>query len=566
VKIMKTELLRRWRLRLLVAGLALGAHFVVLTAATLAQPPGQPPGQAAGQGQGQGQAPGQPAAQPQAQNPAAPPGGAGFPQGVPRGGSGPEGAAGMPSNGQNPMGAMANPAGPGKLGPPEFSRKSFDSGHIAWVALATLGGLLAIPGAIFFYSGRTGRIDPQEASVSFLPVAAVIVLSWVLVLYSFSFDFNIGAANKAEKDFKGPEGQYTGLPVLGSIRHLALGGFDPQVAADAREYPVRRRKDQIPHTLFMMFQVAIATIAAAPLAAALSSRLRSMGLLLGILLWSAFVCVPLAHWIWGFGWLQQRGALDFSGGTLLHISAGFSALAAALVIGRDTRAPLLPHADGVTGTRNACLGGAMFFVGALCLNGGAALAAGPVAVSAILCALLAAAAGGTAWGLLGLIRTQELKSSDFAAGAVAGLAAIAACSGFVAPQSAIMIGATAGIVCRVFCESLANRPNTELLQIFGIQGVGGVLGVLLAGVFAMTSFAGEDAQHKAIDGLLSGNTELLVTQSLTALVAIVVALFGSFLAISMARIAGGLKTAGETDSSGAPAPVDAPVEWVTNIR
>ena len=435
------------------------------------------------------------------------------------------------------MGAMMQPTEPGRRGPRIFTRTTFDPGHVAWVAVAALGTTLIVPGWLFFYRGWMGTSDLSRSGLSrtggqILVLAVLLSLGWGLLAHSHAFGLNWGAEDALEKELVGPDGQYTGFPLIGGTRHTGLQRLEPEVAADDHEFPLRRRRDSIPHMLFMMFQMMVAVIAPMPLVVLLSDRLKSGPLIVALIGWSALVYVPLAHWIWGFGWLRSMGVQDYAGGAVLHMAAGFSALA---VLPLLPRRPTRPSPAAAEHAGFICLGGALLWAGSLFLNGGSALGAGPSTVAAIVCAHLAACAGAVGWAGAGWLRNGSAAFGDVVAGAASGLAAIASCSGLVALQSAVVIGLAGGVVCRAACAVFAARRERDILMVFGIQGVGGCLGILLTGVFASANFAGSDDSGRHIEGLLSGESALLRLQATAAIVTAVLSLAGSLIVFGIVR-------------------------------
>ena len=434
---------------------------------------------------------------------------------------------------QNPIPALAAPTAPGRTGPRIMSRTAFDAGDLAWVTFAAIGASLMIPGWVLFYRARMGRPDLSRVAGQVFLLTCLVSLCWAFVTYSLAFGVNWGGESAPEADLVGPDGQFTGLPVIGGAGNLALRGLEPSAAADDREYPLRRRRDAVPHMLFMGFQMFVAMMGPVPLVVVLSDRVKTAPLIAAALGWSIVVYAPLAHWIWGFGWLRQLGAQDFAGGAVLQMAAGFSAL---------TLLALLPRRASVWAEETsacsgmACLGGTLLWAGALFLSGGSALSAGPSAVAAVLCTHLAVCAGALAWAGAGWLRDGRATFGDLAAGAASGSAAIASCSGLVALQSALVIGLVSGIVCRAACTALATGRERGLMTVFAIQGAGGCLGLVLTGVFASSNFAGADHSGRPIEGLLSGNPAQLRLQALAALSAAALAVAGSALVFGTVRV------------------------------
>jgi Amt family ammonium transporter len=434
--------------------------------------------------------------------------------------------------GQNPMAAMARPSGPGRKGPPAFSSREFEPGHLAWVTVAALGSTLTIPGWLFFYCNAAGSRNLGRAAGQLLLLTVLLSLGWGVVLYSMAFGLNWGADAAVQSELSGPDGSYTGLPLIGGTSNRIWQGLEPQVAADSFEYPLRRRRDSIPHILFMVFQMMLALAAPAPLVVLLSDRIRTGPLVAAALGWVALVYVPVTHWIRGFGWLRQMGVQDFAAGSALQMAVGFSVLGILPLLPRRSAEPV-PAPEPQVGV--VCAGGLLIWVGALFINGASALSASPAAVAAILCAHLAACAGAVGWAGSGWLRTGRAGSEELVLGAVAGLAAIAAGSGFVAPQSALIIGLVSGIVCRALSTACASRSESLVLRTFAIQGVGGALGLLFTGIFASSNFAGINDTGRAIDGLLSTDATMLLTQARAALAVAVIAPVGSLVVFASVR-------------------------------
>jgi ammonium transporter, Amt family len=260
----------------------------------------------------------------------------------------------------------------------------------------------------------------------------------------------------------------------------------------------------IPESLFMLYQMTFAIITVALVAGSVADRMRFSAYLMFSVGWFMIVYVPLAHWVWGGGFLGSAGVLDFAGGLVVHLSAGIGGLVAAKVMGRrqgygtDNLAPF--------DLSLAVMGTGLLWVGWFGFNGGSALGANSRAVMAIIATHLAACAGALTWGALEWTTRRKPSVLGMISGAVAGLGTITPASGFVGPWHGIVIGMIAGLVCFWACTSLKHRFNyDDSLDVFGVHGIGGMTGMLLAGVFATASIGGTS-------GLIEGNPQLLLIQ------------------------------------------------------
>jgi len=264
----------------------------------------------------------------------------------------------------------------------------------------------------------------------------------------------------------------------------------------------------IPHQLFVVFQMMFAVITPALIIGAFAERMKFSAFLVFSILWATIVYDPMAHWVWGMGgWLRELGALDFAGGTVVHISAGMAALAAALVVGKRKGYPETspPH-----NLPFAILGAALLWFGWFGFNAGSALSSGGLSVSAFLATHLGAAAAAVAWAVLEWILRKRPTALGIISGAVAGLVAITPASGFVTPLGAMGIGALAGLVCYIAVVLVKNRLGyDDSLDAFGVHGVGGMVGALLTGLWATTL-----VNPAGADGLFHGSGWLLLRQLL----------------------------------------------------
>jgi Amt family ammonium transporter len=361
---------------------------------------------------------------------------------------------------------------------PAFAGTSdISAANTAWMIVATaLVLMMTLPGLALFYSGMERKKNVLSTMAQSLAAVAVISILWVAFGYSLVF---VGDG-----------------PWLGTLDRWFLAGMTMDSVNPAAK--------TIPESLFMLYQMTFAIITVALVAGSVADRMRFSAYLLFSVGWFAFVYVPLAHWVWGGGFLGTAGVLDFAGGLVVHLSAGAGGLVAAKVMGRR-------HGYGTENLSPfdlslAVMGTGLLWVGWFGFNGGSALAANSRAVMAITATHLAACAGALTWGAIEWSIQRKPSVLGMISGAVAGLGTITPASGFVAPWHGIVIGVIAGLVCFWACTWLKRRLNyDDSLDVFGVHGIGGMTGVLLAGVFATASIGGTS-------GLIGGNPRLLLIQ------------------------------------------------------
>jgi Amt family ammonium transporter len=368
-----------------------------------------------------------------------------------------------------------------------------DGADTAWMIVATsIVLMMTIPGLALFYAGMVRKKNVLATMAQSLAATALVSILWVAFGYSLVF---------------GGDGA-----LIGSTIRLFLAGMGMDSIT-----PFART---IPEALFMLYQMAFAVITVALVVGSVADRMRFSAFLLFSALWLAFVYVPIAHWVWGGGFLGAAGLLDFAGGTVVHINAGVAGLTAALLLGprRGYGSENLAPFD----LSMAVVGTGLLWVGWFGFNGGSALGANSRAVMAITATHLAACAGVLTW--MGLEWWTRGKPSvlGMISGAVAGLGTITPASGFVLPWHGLVIGAIAGAVCFYACTGLKTRfKYDDSLDVFGVHGVGGITGTLLCGVFATAAVSiGPDAPQ-GYSGLLEGNYDQLMIQLLGVMVTIV---------------------------------------------
>jgi ammonium transporter, Amt family len=354
-----------------------------------------------------------------------------------------------------------------------------NNGDTAWMIISTALVMLMTPGLAFFYGGLVRRKNVLSIMMQCFMLLGVISIQWVLFGYSLAFGPDHGG-------------------VIGDFSWAALNGVGMTPNADYAA--------TIPHTLFMVFQMMFAVITPALIIGAFAERMKFGAFLLFSVLWATLVYDPMAHWVWGVnGWLRNLGALDFAGGTVVHINAGMAALAAALVIGKRKGYPETspPH-----NLPFAILGAALLWFGWFGFNAGSALTSGGLAASAFVATHLGAAAAAVAWALIEWITRKRPTALGIISGAVAGLVAITPASGYVGPLGAMAIGVVASAVCYLAVVLVKGKLGyDDSLDAFGVHGIGGMVGALLTGFFATKAINPAGA-----DGLFFGNAMLALKQ------------------------------------------------------
>jgi Amt family ammonium transporter len=361
---------------------------------------------------------------------------------------------------------------------PAFAETStINAADTAWMIVATaLVLMMTIPGLALFYAGMVRKKNVLATMAQSLASVALISILWVAYGYSLAF---VG------------DGSW-----IGTLDRWFLAGMTMESVNPAAK--------TIPEALFMLYQMTFAIITVALVAGAVADRMRFTAWLWFSVGWFTFVYVPLAHWVWGGGFLATMGVLDFAGGLVVHLSAGIGGLVAAKVMGNRHgygSENLAPYDLAL-----AVIGTGMLWVGWFGFNGGSALTASPRAVMAITATHLSACAGALTWAALEWSTRRKPSVLGMISGAVAGLGTITPASGFVAPWAGILIGVAAGMLCFWACTWLKQRLNyDDSLDVFGVHGIGGMTGTLLCGVFAAKAI-GDTA------GLIEGNPQQLLIQ------------------------------------------------------
>jgi ammonium transporter, Amt family len=385
-----------------------------------------------------------------------------------------------------------------------------DTGDTAWMLVSSAMVLLMTPGLAFFYGGLVRSRNVLNTMMMSLVMMGLIGVTWTLWGYSLAFDVSI----KAPEFGKGLES------FIGGLDWMFLNG----VTADQID-PVGYAPT-IPHQVFMVYQMMFAIITPALISGAIVERVTFKTYFWFVLLWSTFIYSPLAHWVWGRGWLAEIGSLDFAGGTVVHISSGVSAVVAAWVIGprKDhLNRPHTPH-----NVPYVLLGIGMLWFGWFGFNGGSALGSGSLATVAFVTTMISTAAGGLTWTILEWVLRGKPTAVGIASGFLAGLVGITPSAGFVLPIGALMIGSITAVCC-FFAVSLRVKLGfDDTLDTYPIHGLGGTVGALLTGVFATKA-----VNAAGNDGLLFGNPGLLGIQFVGVLATYVFAAVGTFVILKI---------------------------------
>lgn len=393
----------------------------------------------------------------------------------------------------------------------EIPSTKLDSGNTAWVLISSaLVMLMTVPGLALFYGGLTrSRVVLNTIFMSFMAYAMVSFL-WVIYGYSLAF-----------------KGDWAGF--IGSLSMIFL-----------KDLSLEALTDTLPEVLFVVFQLTFAGITCALVSGAFVERLKFGAWIIFTFMWFTLVYVPVAHWVWGGGFLMKMGALDFAGGTVVHINAGVAALVGAIFLGRRKEPVLKPH-----NLTLVALGTGLLWFGWFGFNGGSALGANSLAATAFLNTNTAAAVAALSWMVTEYIHTNRPTILGFCSGAVAGLVAITPAAGFVSPLSSILIGLLAGTI--PYFAVVKVKPAfkyDDALDVFGIHGVAGILGAILTGILA------DPEINSSGRGLLFGNPSQLWIQILSVIVVIAYDLLVSTLIFLLLKAVGILRVTEEDELMG----------------
>ena len=391
-------------------------------------------------------------------------------------------------------------------------------GDTSWVLISAALVFLMTPGLAFFYGGLVRRKNMLSILMQCFMLICVITLQWVLFGYSLSFG----------PDVKG---------LIGNLSWSGLQGvgLDPFVAYSPT----------IPHQLFMIYQAMFAIITPGLILGAFAERMKFSAFVVFSLLWATLVYDPVCHWMWGVGgFLKEMGALDFAGGVVVHINAGIAALVCALVLGKRKGYP--SHMSPPHNLPLAVLGAGLLWFGWFGFNGGSALGANRLAVSAMVVSHIAGATAGLTWALLEWKFNSRPTMLGMITGAVAGLATITPAAGFVGPLAAIWIGVLASLVC-YFCVAVikAKIEYDDSLDAFGVHGVGGILGTLATGLWATKA-----VNPAGNNGLFYGNPGLFLVQLKAVVITIVYSFIVSWVLLKLVDVFIGLRVSEDEERIG----------------
>lgn len=394
-----------------------------------------------------------------------------------------------------------------------------NSGDVAWVLMSTaLVMMMTAPGLAFFYGGLVRRKNVLSTMMQSFFVLCLISIQWILFGYSLAFGPDIGH-------------------FIGSLSWAGLRGVgmapNPDYAAT------------IPHLLFMVYQMMFAVITPGLITGAFAERMKFSAYVTFTLLWATLVYDPVCHWVWGAGgWLKNMGALDFAGGTVVHVSSGLAALVCALMIGKRRgygREPMPPHNLPLT-----ILGASLLWFGWFGFNSGSALGANELAVSAFIATNTAAAAAALMWMAIEWKMIGKPTILGGATGAVAGLVAITPAAGFVSPLSAILIGLAVAIVCYAAVAVVKLKlAYDDSLDAFGVHGVGGMLGALLTGLLAQ-----KIVNPAGNNGMFFGNPQQLITQAVGVGATVLYSVVVTFILLKIVDVVIGLRVQDEEETAG----------------
>ncbi len=407
---------------------------------------------------------------------------------------------------------------------------------VAWVLMSTALVMLMTPALSFFYGGLVRKKNLVSTLVQCLIIFAVVSLIW------FGWGYSLVYA----PSFHGLIGDFS----LVGLNHLDLNTTSVYAPA-------------IPEALFFAFQLKFAAITPALIIGACAERIRFKSLLIFVALWSTLIYCPIAHWVWNTdGWLHILGAYDFAGGIVVHVAAGLSALAAALVIGRrkgciywkdqlkslnhqNPQAPAMGTEFKPTNIPYVILGAGLLWFGWFGFNGGSALAADSIAVAAVVSTNLAAAAAAVSWMLVDWVTKGKPSAVGISVGAVCGMAAVTAAAGYINFSEAVLIGLVAGVVSNLIANWRLGRSRIDdTLDVFACHGIGGIIGAIAVGLFANTLV------NPTVSGLFYGNPMQLGIQALAVVVVAVFAFVGSYLLLRLVDVFSPLRVSPEEEDAG----------------
>lgn len=409
-----------------------------------------------------------------------------------------------------------------------------DSGDTAWMIVATaLVLLMTIPGLALFYGGLVRRKNVLNVLMQCFIITAVISIEWVICGYSLSFG--------SSKGFLAP---YIGGFDWAFLHNIKVSDLSPYFISHSQPTANGGTIGTIPHLVFILFQCMFAVITPALIIGAFAERIKFRGFLIFTILWALFVYNPIAHWVWSAdGWLFKKGALDFAGGTVVHINAGFAALITALMIGK--RKYYNGHATQPHNIPLVVIGAALLWVGWFGFNAGSGLAADGLAANAFLVTHIATAAAALTWVLLDWIINKKPTVVGVCTGAVAGLVAITPASGYVDVTGAFAIGIMVSIFCFIMVAIIKPKFGyDDALDAFGVHGIGGLWGALGTGLFATATV------QSAYSGAFYGNPKQFGIQVVAVLATIIYTVVITAILFKVVDLIFGVRASAEEETTG----------------
>ena len=409
-----------------------------------------------------------------------------------------------------------------------------DSGDTAWMIVATaLVLLMSIPGLALFYGGLVRRKNVLNVFMQCFILVAVISIEWVICGYSLAFGSSTGAL----------------APYIGSfdwafLNNIKVTDLSPYFISHSQIGLDGKAIGTIPHVVFIMFQGMFAVITPALIIGAFAERINFKGFLVFSLLWAIFIYNPIAHWVWsGDGWLFKLGALDFAGGTVVHISAGIAAIVTAVMLGK--RRDYKGHAIPPHNITYVVIGAALLWFGWFGFNAGSGLAADGLAANALMTTHLAAATAALTWALLEWFLDKRPTIVGISTGAVGGLVAITPAAGFVGVAGALVIGVAVSVICFIMVAKVKPKLGyDDSLDAFGVHGIGGILGAILTGVLA------SPLVQSAYSGSIYGNYHQLVVQLIAVGTTIVFSGVGTFILFKITDLLVGVRATDKHEAIG----------------
>jgi len=423
----------------------------------------------------------------------------------------------------------------GSLSAQTANAPKIDAGDTAWMIVASaLVLFMTIPGLALFYGGLVRRKNVLNVFMQCFIITAIISVEWVVVGYSNAFGSN-------SVDFLKP---FIGGFDWAFLHHIKVSDLSPYFISHSQTAADGSSVGTIPHYIFIMFQGMFAIITPALILGAFAERIKFKGFVIFTILWALFIYNPVAHWVWSAdGWLYKLGALDFAGGTVVHINAGIAAIVTAVMLGK--RRDYKGHAIPPHNITYVAMGAAMLWVGWFGFNAGSGLAADGLAASAFLVTHIAAATAALTWALLDWILDKRPTVVGISTGAVGGLVAITPAAGYVGVGGAIVIGILVSLVCFYMVAKVKPRFGyDDSLDAFGVHGVGGILGALLTGVLASPMV------QSACSGAIYGNFKQLGIQAVAVAVTIVFSGIGTYILFKITEKTVGIRVEDKAEAIG----------------